>query len=125
MEDKAEKVIRYNIASNPDALFAGKAKSLERIFELEKENPSEISFYINKSFFDKAGGTDYDAEKIAAQIALRMQSAYKDYDIKPFPNGTNYGIRVDFKRTLKSDDIDELISLIDYTVFLFVARNKS
>lgn len=125
VEDKAEAVIRYNIASNPDALFAGKAKSPERIFELEQEKPEEIRFYINKSFFDRAGGTDYDGEKIAAQIALRLQAAYKNYDVKAFPNGTNYGIRVDFKRTLSSNDIDELISLIDYAVLLFVARNKS
>lgn len=123
--DKTEKVIRYNIASNPDALFSGKAKSPERIFELEKDNPTEISFFINKSFFDKAGGTDFDAEKIATQIALRLQSAYKGYDIKTFPNGSNYGIKVDFKRTLNSNDIDELVSLIDYAILLFVARNKS
>ena len=45
--------------------------------------------------------------------------------VKAFPNGANYGIRVDFKRTLSSNDIDELISLIDYAVLLFVARNKS
>ena len=120
-----EKVIRYNIASNSDALFAGKAERPERIFELEKEKPSEIRFYINKSFFDKVGGTDFDGEKIAAQIALRLQSAYKNYDITTFPEGTNYGIRVGFERTLNSNDIDELISLIDYAVLLFVARNKS
>ena len=118
-------MIRYNIASNPDALFTGKAKSPERIFELEKKRPEEIRFYINKSFFDRVGGTDYDGEKIAAQIALRLQAAYKNYDVKAFPNGANYGIRVDFKRTLNSNDIDELISLIDYAVLLFVARNKS
>lgn len=126
VEDKVDKVIRYNIASNPDALFAGKAKALERIFELSKDNPTDIRFYINKSFFDRVGGTDYDAEKIASQIALRMQSVYKDYDVKTFPNGNNYGIQVDFKRTLSTiEDIDELISLVDYTLLLFIARNKS
>lgn len=126
VEDKVEKVIRYNIASNPDALFFGKAKSPERIFELSKDNPTDIRFYINKSFFDKVGGTDYDAEKIASQIALRLQSAHKDYDVTSFPNGNNYGIKVDFKRTLNTvDDIDELISLIDYAMVLFIARNKS
>ncbi len=126
IEDKAEKVIRYNIASNPDAIFVGKAKSPERIFELNKDKPSEISFYVNKSFFDKAGGTNYDAKGIADEIALRLQRMFKDYNVEPFPNGTNYGIRVDFKRALTSgDDIDDLISLIDYAVLLFVARNKS
>lgn len=126
VEDKAEKVIRYNIASNPDAIFVGKAKSPERIFELNKDKPSEISFYVNKSFFDKAGGTNYDAKGIADEIALRLQRMFKEYNVKPFPNGTNYEIRVDFKRTLTSgDDIDDLISLIDYAVLLFVARNKA
>ena len=126
IEDKKEEVIRYNIASNSDALFRDKAKSPERVFELAKENPSEICFYINKSFFDNAGGTAYDAKSIADALALRLQRTYKDYDVKPFPNGNNYAIRIDFKRTLNSDDdINSLISLIDYTIFLFVAKNKS
>lgn len=125
VEDKAEKVIRYNIASNPDALFFEEVKDPGRLFELNKEDPAQICFYINKSFFNRRGGTDYNPKEIAGDIALRLQSAYKDYEVKPFPNGTNYGIQVDFKRTLKSDDIDELISLIDYAVLLFVARNKS
>lgn len=124
--DKKEGVIRYNIASNTDALFSGTAKGAERIFELDENAPDKIRFYINKSFFNERGGTGYDAEKIAAQIALRLQSVYKDYKINPFPNGTNYGIEVDFKRTLDSnEDIDSLISLIDYTLLLFIARNKS
>ncbi|MBQ9922325.1 MAG: hypothetical protein IJO52_09060 [Clostridia bacterium] len=126
IEDKKEGVIRYNVASNSDALFSRTAKSPERIFELAEDKPTKICFYINKSFFNQRGGADYDAEKIASQIALRLQAIYKDYDIKPFPNGTNYGIEVDFKRTLDSDDdITALISLIDYTILLFVARNKS
>lgn len=126
VEDKVEKVIRYNIASNPDAIFTGKAKAPERIFELNKEDPSDIKFYINKSFFDRVAGTEYDAEKIASQIALRIQTVYKDYGVKTFPNGNNYGIQVDFNRALNTiEDIDELISLIDYTLLLFVARNKS
>jgi len=125
-EDKKEGIIRYNIASNSDALFLAPVKSPGRIFELAESDPDNICFYVNKSFFDQAGGTEYDAEKIANQIALRLQSVYKEYDVKPFPNNTNYGIKVDFKRTLNSeDDIDEIISLIDYTILLFVARNKS
>ncbi len=126
IEDKKEGIIRYNIASNSDAVFSGSAKSPERIFELDENAPNKISFYINKSFFNQRGGIDYDAEKIAVQIALRLQSAYKDYKVNTFPNGTNYGIEVDFNRALdSSDDIDSLVSLIDYTLFLFVARNKS
>ena len=126
VEDKKEGVIRYNIASNSDALFSGSAKSPERIFELDENSPDKIRFYINKSFFNQRGGIDYDAEKIAAQIALRLQSVYKDYKVNPFPNGSNYGIEVAFNHTLDSgDDIDSLVSLIDYTLLLFIARNKS
>lgn len=126
VEDKVDKVIRYNIASNRDALFSGKAKTPERVFELEKDKPGEIRFYINKSFFNTVDGTDYDPEKIASQIGLRLQTVYKEYDVNTFPNGSNYGICVDFKRALSSqEDVDELISMIDYTIVLFVARNKT
>lgn len=126
--DKKEGVIRYNIASNPDALFSGLAKSPERIFELNENNPDKICFYINKSFFSRPGSTDYDPEKIALQIQSRLTSIpdYKDYKISTFPNGTNYRVEVNFKRVLDSnEDIDILISLIDYTMFLFIARNKT
>ncbi len=125
---KKEGVIRYNIASNSDALFIGKAKGAERIFELAENNPDKICFYVNKSFFNQRGGTDFDGETIASQIALRLISvpAYKEYRIKPFANAANYGIEVDFGRVLDSaEDVDALISLIDYAILLFVARNKS
>ena len=51
VEDKKEGCIRYNIASNSDALFTGETKKPERIFELVENKPKEICFYINKSFF--------------------------------------------------------------------------
>lgn len=126
--DKKEGVIRYNIASNPDALFSGVVKSPERIFELNESEPDKIRFYINKSFFSHPGATDYDPEKIALQIKSRLTSIpdYKDYKITTLPSGTNYAVEVDFKRVLDSnEDIDTLISLIDYTMLLFIARNKS
>ena len=126
--DKKEGVIRYNIASNPDALFSGTAKAPERIFELNEDKPDKIRFYINKSFFSHPGATDYDPEKIALQIKSRLTSVdeYKKYNITTLPNGTNYMIEVRFSRELNhNEDIDTLISLIDYTILLFVARNKS
>ena len=125
-EDPKEGTIRYNIASNPDALFSEPAKSPERIFELDETEPDQICFYVNKSFFSYKGAKDYDPKGIANEIIRRLMSVYKDYDITPFPNGANYGIRIDFKQKLSSEeDINKLISLIDYSLFLFVAKNKS
>lgn len=126
VEDKEEKTIRYNIANNSDALFSGEANGAERIFQLDKNNPEEICFYINKSFFDRQGGNDFDAQLIANQITVRLTAVYKNYDIRPFKNKNNYAIRVKFNKTMNSkEDIDMLIDLIDYTILLFVARNKS
>ena len=128
VEDRKEGVIRYNIASNPDALFSGIAKSPERIFELSETKPSKICFYINKSFFGCPGSTDYDPEKIALQIKSRLMAVpdYKDYKFSTFPVGTNYAIEVDFERELQcNEDIDALMSLIDYAMFVFIARNKT
>lgn len=47
-------------------------------------------------------------------------------EYKRIPSGSNYELRITFDHPIKSnDDINSLISLIDYTILLFVARNKS
>lgn len=126
VEDAKEGVIRYNIASNSDALFSQTGRGYERIFELAEDKPEEIRFYINKSFFDKKGGTDFNASEIANEIAVRLAAVYKEYQVIPSPKNKNYEIYVKFNNPLKTqDDIDSLISLIDYTLLLFIARNKS
>ena len=125
-KDNVEKSIRYKIAGNSNALFSNQGNSFERFFELEKENPTGISFFVNKTFFDKKGGTEFDAKTIAGEIAFKLQKTYRNYDVSTFPQGANYGIKVDFKRTLSdSNDVNDIISIIDYTILLFVARNKS
>lgn len=125
-EDKKEGVIRYNIASNSDALFSQTGKSYKRIFELEEDKPEEIRFYINKSFFDQKGGDDFNPSLIANEIAVRLSAVYENYKIIPVPNKENYELHIKFNNPIKTnDDIDSLISLIDYTLLLFIARNKS
>ena len=125
-EDKKEGIIRYNIASNSDALFSQAGKSYKRVFELEEDKPDEIRFYINKSFFDQKGGSDFNASLIANEIATRLAGVYKEYTITPNQNKDNYELHIKFNRQLENDeDISTLISLIDYTLLLFIARNKS
>ena len=124
-EDKKEGVIRYNIASNSDALFSQTGKSYKRIFELAENRPEEIRFYINKSFFDQKGGSEFNASEIANQIATRLANVYK-YEVTPNQNKENYELHVKFNKPIETDDdINALVSLIDYTILLFVARNKS
>lgn len=126
LEDKKEGIIRYNIASNSDALFSQAGKSYKRIFELAEDKPEEISFYINKSFFDQKGGEVFDAATIAGDIKSRLVTIYKDYEIISIPNKENYELHIKFNHPMDTkEDIDSLISLIDYTLLLFVARNKS
>lgn len=125
VEDKKEGVIRYNIASNSDALFSQTGKSYKRIFELAENKPEEICFYINKSFFDQKGGSEFNASEIANQIATRLANVYK-YEVTPNQNKENYELHVKFSKPIETDDdINALVSLIDYTILLFVARNKS
>lgn len=126
IEDKKEGVIRYNIASNSDALFSRQAKDPKRIFELAEDKPEEICFYINKSYFGEKGSRDFDAASITGDIEKRLLTVYKDFEYVPESNKENYMLRIKFNRALNSkDDIDLLVSLIDYTILLFVARNKS
>ncbi len=126
IEDKKEGTIRYNIASNSDALFSNTAKAPKRIFELAETKPEEICFYINKSYFAQKGNAPFNAPEIASDIERRLASVYNDFTYSTEPNNDNYIIRIKFNRPLESkDDMDMLISLIDYTLLLFVARNKS
>ena len=126
VEDKKEGVIRYNIASNSDALFSQTGKSYKRIFELAEDKPEEIRFYINKSFFDQKGGSEFNASLIANEIAMKLANVYKEYTITPKQNKENYELHIVFNHSIESnEDIDSLVSLIDYTILLFVARNKS
>ena len=126
MEDNKEGCIRYNIASNSDALFTNTGKDYKRIFELSENNPMDIKFYINKSFFDKKGGTDFNVVDIANDIKSRLSKTFNNFEYSVSPNGSNYELKVAFDHAMVSeDDFNLLISLIDYTILLFVARNKS
>ncbi len=126
IEDKKEGVIRYKIASNADALFNNLAKNPERVFELAENKPEEICFYINKSFFSQNGEEDFDAVSITNDIERRLLSVFNNFKYTSKPNKSNYELHIKFDHPIESkDDIDMLIDLIDYTILLFVARNKS
>ena len=106
-------------------LFSQTGKSYKRIFELSENKPEEIRFYINKSFFDQKGGNEFNASEIANQIATRLANVYK-YEVTPNQNKENYELHVKFNKPIETDDdINALVSLIDYTILLFIARNKS
>lgn len=126
IEDNKEGVIRYNIASNSDALFSQSGKSYKRIFELAEDKPEEISFFVTKSFFGQKGGSEFNASLIANEIAARLANVYKDYNISTKQNRENYEVHIKFDHSVENDDdIKTLISLIDYVILLFIARNKS
>ena len=81
---------------------------------------------INKSFFDQKGGSEFNASLIANEIAMKLANVYKEYTITPKQNKENYELHIVFNHSIESnEDIDSLVSLIDYTILLFVARNKS
>ena len=103
-EDKKEGVIRYNIASNSDALFSQNGKSYKRIFELDEDKPEEIRFYINKSFFDQKGGEDFNASLIADDIVRRLAAVYKSYKIITLPNKENYELHIKFDNPIKTKE---------------------
>lgn len=74
----------------------------------------------------KKGGEDFNADLIANKIAVRLFAVYENYKIDPVPNQENYELHIKFNTPIKTkEDIDSLISLIDYTLLLFLAINKS
>lgn len=125
-EDSAEGIIRYNIASNVDSLFGKEAKSYKRLFELPEREPTYIQFFINKSFFSAPGKDDFNSISIAEIICAKLTKSFTQYKVTYGAVGTNAMVKMDFGEALSTmDDVKCLSNIIDYTILLFVAENKS
>jgi len=115
--EKNKKVIRYDILDNIENLFSHAGTGSSRVFEMEADHPSKITFFVRAKFF----GRDADLEAIADSIDLYLSKYFPDYVIS---HGKD-SIEVNFPREMVSaNDAEEVVSLIDTTIMLYIAKNK-
>lgn len=122
---KLNAVIRYEIASKTDVLFNKSQKEYPRFFDINAEHPSNITFFVTKTFFGETPECPYDAEKIAMKISASLATRFPEYKFNRIDVNGNRGIVVEFGKELSTyDDAETLSKLIDITTLLFVAENK-
>ena len=122
---KLEKVIRYEIAGNTDALFGTKGKNYSAFFDINAENPQRIEFYIRPKCF-KVEDETFDAEWIAGRIEQYMKSQHPQFNMTFSPDQSGGMFVIDFPEPLKSKkDVETLISIIDDMAFVYVAIKNS
>ena len=123
---KLEKVIRYEIAGNTDALFGKKGINYSAFFDISADKPSEIKFYIRKKFFGVEEGSTFIAEDISKSIELYMKKRYSKLEISFEPDKHGGKIAIGFDKVLDAKkDIEELMEIIDDMAFIFVAIKSS
>lgn len=125
-KNKLDKIIRYEIANDIDALF-GKNSSYIRFFDIEMkaDKPNKIKFAIRKSFFGDTPEHPFNPENIAKNLTGYMEKNHQESIFKYAPDEYGGFVVVSFKHLIETDkDIEELISIIDDMLFVYVAENK-
>lgn len=116
-----QKLIRYDLARNVNALYSTPCNDYMRFFELDAMHPDRITFFVRQKFF----GDAFQPELIARNVQTYLQKNHTGLGIHSQIDKDGACITVMFPHTLHSQkDITQLLSIIDDALFIFVAENK-
>ncbi len=122
---KLERVIRYEIASNTNALFGTKGMNYSAFFDINAEAPEKIEFYIRRKFFGDMEEGRFDAERIAGEIEKYMRRHYSELNTVFSPDASGGKLVISFSSRLESKkDVEKLIGIIDDMAFVYVAMKQ-
>ena len=118
---KNQELIRYDLAKNVEALFGKECNDYMRFFELKSESPEFIRFFVRKKFF----GEPFTPETIALHIKGFCERKYEQYAATYSIDKDGANITISFGKAMEtSEDIEQLVSVIDDVLFLFIAEYK-
>ncbi len=118
---KNQEFIRYDLAKNVDALFGVECKDYMRFFEIKSQSPDKITFYVRKKFF----GEPFTPEIIAGHIKGFCEKKYNQYSTTYALEKDGANVTVSFGGALEtSEDIKNLISIVDDVLLLYIAEYK-
>lgn len=118
---KNQEFIRYDLAKNVDALFGVECKDYMRFFEIKAQSPDKITFYVRKKFF----GEPFTPDIIAGHIKGFCEKKYNHYSTSYSLDKDGANITVSFGKVLETnDDIENLISIVDDVLLLYIAEYK-
>ena len=125
-KSKLQKVIRYEIAANCDAIYENQCKSYAPFFEVNLDSPDRVEFYIRKKFFSESEDNLFDANKIANNLKVYLSKRYDNIGTEFIPDKSGGKIVVHFAEVLVDKaQIEQLISIIDDMIFIYVLEKKA
>ena len=123
---KLQKVIRYEIAANCDAIYGNQCKSYAPFFEVNLDNPDKVEFYIRKKFFSESEDNLFDANRIANNLKVYLSKRYENHGIEFIPDKSGGKFVIHFNEVLEDKaQIEQLISIIDDMIFIYVLEKKA
>lgn len=123
---KLQKVIRYEIATKADAIYENQSKSYAPFFEVNLDNPDKVEFYIRKKFFSESDNNLFDANKIANKLKSYISKRYECYGMEFIRDKSGGKSVIHFNEMLVDKaQIEQLISIIDDMIFIYVLEKKA
>lgn len=125
-KSKLEKIVRYEIAANCDAIYENNCKSYAPFFEVSVENPDKVEFYIRKKFFAESTDNVFDAARIANNFKVFMNKRYVNVETEYVSDKSGGKFVIKFSETLEDKaQIEQLMSIIDDMIFIYVLEKKA
>jgi len=123
-KNKLGKTIRYEIADNVNVLFNVKS-SFHRFFDIQAERPTEIKFAIRKAFFGDTVENSFNPQKISEHLMGYLKKNHPECSMNYVSDKDGGLVVIPFNNPIETDkEIEELISIIDDMLFVYVAENK-
>ncbi len=125
-KSKLQKVIRYEIAANCDSIYGNQCKSYAPFFEVNLDNPDKVEFYIRKKFFSESEDNLFDANRIANNLKVYLSKRYENHGMEFIADKSGGKFVIHFNEALVDKaQIEQLISIIDDMIFIYVLEKKA
>lgn len=122
---KLEKVIRYEIAKDCDAIYGKQCKSYAPFFEISVDDSDKVEFYIRKKFFSEEDDNSFDASRIANNLRAYMSKRYERYKMEFIADKSGGKFIIYFDEALVDKvQIEQLINIIDDMIFVYIVEKK-
>ena len=123
---KLEKVIRYEIAKDCDAIYGKQCKSYAPFFEISLHNPDKVEFYIRKKFFAEDDDTSFNANEIATNLQIYISKRYMKYKTEFIADKSGGKFSIYFNEVLADEaQLEELMSIINDMIFVYIVEKKA
>lgn len=124
---KLEKVIRYEIAKDSDAIYRKQyEQQYVTFFDINTDKPDKVEFYIRKLFFGESDTKPFDADKIARNLQAYMYKRYQECNTQFVPDNSGGKFIVQFDDALVDKaQIDQLMCIIDDMIFIYGLEKKA